>query len=151
MMELSVAIGDNFFLYPRDRNASLQAYLLAEACARVMYSQNSISNAFTVGYMNYLALNYAEQSQKNGLIGAMRTWFTQVLNTQENLNHTQLAQTYYILLVAALYLNKRKDFEVLSEAFSDMMPAALINESIVSIDSPKFWYEKARYLWNEHG
>lgn len=145
MMESGVAVGDNFFHYPRNKYASFSAFMLVESCTRALFENRNGSDSFTIGYMNYLALQFAEDSQKEELIGNCRTWLTQAINSESKLNHIQLSQMYYILIICYLSIEKPKETEKTYSAFSDLiknLPPTDLDSN--SLTSPFFWFSKAQ-------
>jgi hypothetical protein len=149
IMESNITFSDTYFVFPRNRLASFQAYLLAESCAKSITINKGGIDSFNIGYMNYLALQFAPDNQKEELTSNCRTWLTQVLSDPTPYSALQLAQTYYILIIVSLSVEKFKD---VSKFFSDM--STLIktvpeqDKSLNAINSPTFWFVKAEQIWN---
>ena len=148
--ELNVIISDTFFKAPRNRTTALGCYLLAENCARVASVHQSTTATFTVGYLNYLTLFFAETSMKQNLIDNCRTWITQAISSPEACNHMQLAVSYFIIFIASLSLEKYKDLSKIMEDYSDLMKSFdSVSDSAANLDSPLFWYNRAEEIWKE--
>ena len=146
-MEIDIAIGDRFFMYPRDKLACFQAYQLAEQCSRTTAVQKAGSNPFTIAYLNYLTIRYSDYSTRDELISNCRTWLTQMFTETENFNPTQIAQGYYIMLVASMSLDKYKEATKTFQDFTSMIKTLGGTSDIASIDNPIFWHEKAKSIW----
>ena len=150
LMELNIAVGDNFFLFPRSRIASYYAYLLAETCARTVTTNQTGLDSFTIGYMNYLALQYAEDEKKGESINNCRTWLNQALNERHSYDHTQLSQLYFILMIALISLEKHKEAARIYQEYEKMMEKMPVsNESGSALNSLHFWFKKAEMVWQD--
>ena len=148
--ELEVIISDSFFQAPRNRTSALGCYLLTETCARIASVHQHASGMFTVGYLNYLTLFFAELSMKQGMIDNCRTWITQALATPEDLNHVQRALSCYILFIASLSLEKYKELSKIMDDFTELMKSSgTVSDSSANLDSPLFWYNHAETIWKE--
>jgi anti-anti-sigma factor len=149
MMESDVIIGENFFMYPRNRRSSYFAYLLTENCSRAASINKDVFDPYMIGFINYLTLQYAD-SNKNELVDNCRTWLTQALNNRECYRDFELAKIYYVSMVAALSLDRIKEFMKLHETFSALiktLPQA--EETSTDIDSAQFWYTQANAIWTK--
>jgi anti-anti-sigma factor len=150
MMEAGVAVGDNFFHHPRDKYSSFSSYMLAESCVRSLSDSRNESDSFSIGYLNYLALQFASDSQKSDLINNCRTWLTQTMNNSGKYNHIQLSQMYYILMISYLSIQKPKETEKIYSTFSDMiktLPSTDLNSN--RLTSPFFWFSKAQAVFKK--
>lgn len=148
--EIGVTIGDNFFKVPRNRVATLNIYLLSEMCSRIIAINHNEVTMFTVGFLNYITLLYCERTMKTGLIDNCRSFLTQVISSPGRYNHVQLSQAYFILFISALSLGKMKDITSIMENYSTHMEqAGTVNESVPSIDSAAFWFNRADEIWKQ--
>ena len=148
--ENDTILTDTFFQFPRSRPVAFSCYLLAESCARVAMANHQNVSMYTIGYLNYLALLYAEKSAKSELIDNCRTWLTQVLSDQEQYNHVQLAQSHFIIFIASLSLGKYKDLSKIMENFSNLMEQiGKVDDTADNLNSPMFWYSHADRIWKE--
>ena len=149
-MESNIMFTETYFVSPRNRLASFQAYLLAESCAKSITINKGGIDSFNIGYMNYLALQFAPDNQKEELTNNCRTWLTQVLTDPIPYNTLQMAQTYYILIIVSLSVEKFRD---VSKYFSDMSSLMKTvpeqDKSTHDINSPSFWFIKAEMIWNK--
>ena len=144
------AAKENFFLYPRNRAACYVIYLLADSCARTLALNKNDSDPFLVGFLNYLAIRYAERELKEELIDNARTWLTQALAEKKIRAHYERAQAYFILFGAALSLEKVKEANVVHQDFSTMMDAISYSKTAhSSINSPLFWFNQMQCLWRK--
>ena len=150
VMELNAASSEPLFLFPRNRLTSFKAYQLAEACAKSITVDKGGIDAFNIGYLNYLAIQFTPDSQKEELTNNCRTWLTQVLTDPTLYNALQMAQTYYILMIVSLSVEKFKD---VSKYFTDlsslMKTVPEQDQSINEINSPSFWFLNAEKIWNK--
>lgn len=148
--ENDILLTDTFFQFPRSRPSALSCYLLAESCARVAMANHQNVSMYSIGYLNYLALLYAEKSAKSELIDNCRTWLTQVLSDQEQYNHVQLAQSHFIIFIASLSLGKYKDLSKIMENFSNLMEQiGNVDDTADNLNSPMFWYSHADHIWKD--
>ncbi|MBN1128636.1 MAG: STAS domain-containing protein [Chitinispirillaceae bacterium] len=146
----SCADSDNeqFFLYPRGRSASFYLYLLADSSIRTLALNKNDADPFQVGFLNYLAIRYADRSAKDELIDNCRTWLTQARNEQLFRTHGEQAQALFILFSAALSLEKVKEANALIQEFSAMMENISSPESAAAtITSPLFWFTQVQAMW----
>jgi anti-anti-sigma regulatory factor len=148
--ELNTVIGDTFFQAPRNRTSALGCYLLAETCARITTVSQNASGMFTVGYLNYLTLFFADQTMKPGLIDSCRTWLTQALAAPEQYNHVQLALSHFIIFIASLSLAKYKEVSKIMEDYTELMKGfGSVSDSSINLDSPMFWFSRAEAIWKD--
>ncbi|MBN1757016.1 MAG: STAS domain-containing protein [Chitinispirillaceae bacterium] len=148
--ELNVIIADSFFQSPRKRLNALGCYMLAETCAKIASVHQSANGMFTVGYLNYITLFFAEPSMKQNLIDNCRTWLTQAIASPDECNHTQLAISHFIIFIASLSLQKYKDLRKIMEDFSELMKnLGSVSDSSANLESPLFWYNRAETIWKE--
>lgn len=148
--DIGMVIGDNFFKFPRNNTAALYSCLLSESCARIAAVNQTTVSLFSVGLLNYLALQYADTTLKTELIDNCRTWLTQALNTPEKYSVVQQAQSYFILLISSLSLQKYKDLSKIMESFSHLIEASSnVGIEINNLNNPIFWYEKAAEVWKD--
>lgn len=147
MMELGVTFGDNFFKHTRDNLAIYKAYELAEFCARTISVIKKDTSHFDVGYLNYLAIRYAESNLKDIHINNCRTWFTQAMSKASDLSTFELAVSRFVLIVADLNLGKKKEASNLYADFGTMvkdLPSSVPSEGFTS---PAFWYKQIEVIW----
>ena len=147
MMELDITYGDNFFQNPRDNLAIYKAYELAEFCARTVSVMKKDATPFDVGYLDYLAIQFADSSLKEIHINNCRTWFTQAMSRPEELSTFALGVGYFVLIVANLNLDKKKEASNLYSDFQTMvenMPSSVPSEGFTS---PAFWYKQIEVIW----
>ena len=148
--EYDTIIGDTFFQCPRSRPIALSCYLLAESCARIAVANHQGVSMFTVGYLNYIALLFAEKTSKTELIDNCRTWLTQVLTESDQYNHVQLAQSHFIIFIASLSLGKYKDLSKIMENYSTLIEQiGNVGDTANNLNSPMFWYQHAETIWKE--
>lgn len=148
--ENGTAIGDNYFKCPRNNKTAFYIYQLAESCARIAVVNHSKTSMFTIGYLNYLSLLFSEKSTKDRLIDNCRTWLTQVLSDQEQYNHVELSQSFYIVFVASLSLGKYKDLSKIMENYNSFMEQiGTVSEEANDINSPHFWFNRAEEIWKD--
>jgi hypothetical protein len=150
MIDVDVVVADNYFNFPRNRLSSLQAYLLAESCSKAISVNKVGVDSFNIGYMNFLSIQFASEDQKPELINNCRTWLSQVLVDPNSYNTLQMSQSYYILMIVSLSVEK---FKEVSKYFGDfstlikMVPEQ--DKSPTEINSPAFWYTKAEMIWQK--
>jgi hypothetical protein len=149
MMDLGLVYGDNFFEHTRDTLAVYKAYELAEFCARTISVTKKGATHFDVGYLDYLAIQYAEPGMKEIHINHSRTWFTQAMSKPEVLSTFELAVIHFVLIVANLNLGKKKeaadlytDFGILNKNMPSTVPAE-------GFTSPAFWYKQVEVIWKK--
>lgn len=146
--DIGTVIGDDFFKFPRNNTAKLYCYLLSESCARIAVVNQASISMFTVGLLNYLALQYADSTLKTELIDSCRTWLTQALNSPDEYSVVQQAQSYFILLISSLSLQKYKDLSKIMDSFSNLVEEnSNVDIEINNLNNPIFWYEKADEVW----
>jgi hypothetical protein len=105
---------------------------------------------FDVGLLNYLALYFADREFKQTLIDDCRTWLTQAIATPELYSHAQLSQSYFIIFVALLSVNKFKEAGKILATYGDMMKQVIIPcPSEDTIFCPRFWFDRAEAIWKE--
>ena len=149
MMELGITFGDNFFQHARDNLAVYKAYELAEFCARTISVMKKDATPFDVGYLNYLAIRYAEPHLKDIHINNCRTWFTQAMHKASDLSIFELAICHFVLVVADLNLGKKKEASTLFADFGTMvkeLPPSVPSEGFTS---PAFWYKQIEVIWEK--
>ncbi len=149
MMETEMAIPDDFFYYPRANEAQFKAYELAEFCIRTISVLNINATPFEVGYHNYLIIQFAEQNLKEQYINNCRTWFTQALQSAEELSSFERALSYFVLFVANLNLDRKKEASQFITELSNLdgsLPATISDEGY---NSPAFWHKQAGYIWKQ--
>lgn len=150
VMESNIMFTETYFNYPRNRLASFQAYLLAESCAKSITVNKGGVDSFNIGYTNYLALQFAPDNQKEELTSNCRTWLTQVLTDPKPYNTLQMAQTYYILIIVSLTVEKYKDVSRFFSDMSSLMKTVPEQDNTTNgINSPAFWFVKAEKIWNK--
>jgi anti-anti-sigma factor len=144
------AAKEQFFLYPRVRSACYAVYLLADSCARTLALNKNDADPFLVGFLNYLAIRYAEVERKEELIDNARTWLTQALAEKKIRAHFERAQAYFVLFGAALSLEKVKEANLIHQDFSAMMETISYSKTARSnINSPLFWFDQMQCLWRK--
>jgi anti-anti-sigma factor len=151
MMELDTMITESFFQFPRNRISSFYIYGLAEACSRTISINKGGVDPFTIGYMNFLTIQYASEDQRPELISNCRTWLTQmVADTTQQYSYIQMAQCFYILMVASLTIEKFKEASKYYQDFSILMKTVPdADKSETDINSPEFWFLKADSVWQK--
>jgi len=150
MEESEVLMNESFFKCPRSRISSYYCYILAESCARIAAVDRHDDSMFTVGFLNYLALLFAEQEKKPELIDGCRTWLTQALATPERYDPAQLSQSHFIIFIATISLGKYKEINKIMENYTTLMNLhGSISGSSSTIASPTFWYNRAEEIWKE--
>jgi|GEM_PF-1050060 len=149
MMEIDTTVGENFFLHPREKIALYKAYELAEFCARTISVVKKANMPFEVGYLNYLAIRYAQSDQKEMFINNCRTWFTQALSKADELSLFELAMSYFVLVVSDLNLFKKKDASKLLADFGTLIKGLPPNVPTKGFNSPQFWYSQVLKIWDK--
>ena len=105
---------------------------------------------FTIGYLNYLTLLFSDKSTKERLIDNCRTWLTQTLSDQEQYNHVEISQSFFIVFVASLSLGKYKDLSKIMENYNAFMDQiGTVSEESNDINSPHFWFNRADEIWKD--
>lgn len=149
MMELNVARGDNFFEYPRERLAVYKIYELAELCTRTIAVLRKDMGPFDTGYINFIAIRFAEKDLISQHIDNARTWFTQALAKEKELTSTQIAIANFSMMVLNINLGKMKeagDFYKTIENLSIEIPE---NADKSSVNNPGFWFTQAEVIWQK--
>lgn len=155
IMESCVVIGDDFFIHPRKKIASFYCLKLAESCARAMATVKLPSAPFSIGYLNYLAVQYAGHNAKEELITTIRTWMNQVVAAKESYGVAETAKAYFILFASTFSLGKTKEAARILEEFSlfvsaapPSVPAAAADATppLPGFNSPVFWHSQARRI-----
>jgi len=150
MMETGGIFTENYFNFPRNRLASFQAFTLAESCAKAVAVNKGGTDPFNIGYMNFLALQFAPDNEKEELTNNCRTWLTQVLADPAPYSTLQMAQTFYILIIASLSADKYKDVSKFFNDFTSLVDTLPEQDlEIQSINIPSFWYKKAEMIWQK--
>ena len=147
MMELGKIIGGNFFKHTRENPAAYKAHELAEFCSRTISVMKKEVSHFDVGYLNYLAIRYAEPNLKDIHINNCRTWFTQAMAKASDLSTFEQAVSHFVLIVADLNLGKKKEAAMLYADFGTMvknLPSSIPSEGFTS---PVFWYKQIEVIW----
>jgi anti-anti-sigma factor len=148
MMETDIVIGESFFMYPRNRRSSYYCYLLTENCSRAASINKDVFDPYMIGFINYLTLQYAD-TNKAELIDNCRTWLTQALNNCERYRAFELSRIYYVSMIAALLLDRLKEFMKLYETFTALMKTLPEEDVSADIDTPHFWYSQAQKIWKK--
>jgi anti-sigma B factor antagonist len=147
MMESCVLVGDQFFCHPRQKIASYYCLRLAESCARSLAAAKIPSAPFWIGYLNYLAIQYAAQDMKEELIGNVRTWMNQVISDKESYGTVEIAKAYFTLFASAFSLEKHKEAAMVLKEFSSFIatvsPPVPKASPAPGICSPLFWHAQA--------
>lgn len=142
-----IVVGDDFFFLPRSDKQLYCMYVLAESCARSLVVNKKAATNFTIGFLNYLALNYCEdKATADEHIENCRTWLMQVINEKESYNPRELAQAYFIILNACLHMNKKNEASRIYNDFSDMMESVPVS-SDESSNTPQYWFSQAHTIW----
>jgi anti-anti-sigma factor len=146
--ESDVVIGEDFFSHPRQSFSIYMLYQLAESCAHALTADKTAVSPFWIGYYNYLSTKYAPVQKKDGHIDNCRTWLTRVINERQRYNFIYLSKTYFILVVAAISLNKNKEAALLFSDFSMMMDALPpnIKSYATGFNCPAFWFSQAKTI-----
>jgi anti-sigma B factor antagonist len=148
IMESCVVIADDFFNHPRKKIASYYCLLLAESCARSMAAAKMAGAPFLIGYINYLAIQYAGHAMKEELINSIRTWMNQVVADKGSYRTNELARAYFILFSAAFSLEKHKEAAKILEDFSSFagsIPQGAAHGTS-EINSVGFWLSQAQRI-----
>ncbi len=149
MME-NIVLPDNYFFFPRNHTVSFQIYLLAEMCSKSVAINECGINSFIVGYLNFLALQFSSDDQKEEIINNCRTWLIQVMTEPNSFSKLQIAQTYYMLMVVSLMVEKLKDATKYYNDFSSLMESIPTRDkSQTELNSPSFWFVKAEMIWKK--
>jgi anti-anti-sigma factor len=150
MMESGGIMTETYFAFPRNRLTSFQAYILAESCSKAVAVNKSSTDPFTIGYMNFLALQFAPEDQKEELTNNCRTWLTQVVTEPTPYTALQMAQTYYILLNVSLTVERYKDVSKFFTDFASLIDTLPVQETESNeITNPKFWFHNAELIWQK--
>ena len=140
----------NFFLYPRRPSACYATFLLADSCIRTLALNKADADPFQVGFLNYLALRYAERDKKDELIDNCRTWLTQAFNEKKMRTHTERSMAFFILFASALSLAKLKDANAIMLDFAAMMEKiSYSQEGHSTVNSPLFWFTQVQTMWRK--
>ena len=140
----------DFFLYPRNRNAVYYLYLLADSCIRTLALNKADADPFLVGFLNYIAIRYAEREAKDELIDNCRTWLTQARTEKKIHSHGDQALALFVLFAAALTLDRVKEANNLMQEFSTMMERISYSKTATTrITSPLFWYTQVQAMWRK--
>jgi anti-anti-sigma regulatory factor len=148
----SCAEADNpdFFLYPRNRKAVYYLYLLADSSIRTLALNKADADPFLVGFLNYIAIRYAERETKDELIDNCRTWLTQARTEKKILSHGDEALSLFVLFAAALTLDRVKEANSLMQEFSTMMEGISYSKTATTqITSPLFWQTQVHAMWRK--
>ena len=146
MQTAGVVIGDNFFLYPRNQRAGYLLYLLAENTARTIAMKDP-AFCFQTGFLNYLTINYAFTEQKPMLIDNCRTWLTRAVAAPESLTHLQLAQAYFVLMIANLNVEKKKEAMQMFNACRKLAASLPQHLTLSGVRNPQFWASQCDRIW----
>jgi anti-sigma B factor antagonist len=149
MVESEFKVDETFIVNPREDDTKYKAYELAELCIRTVSILNKNATPFEIGYLNYMAIQYAKQNKKEEYINNCRTWFTQTLQREEEISSYERVVSNFVLLVAELNLNKKKDA---AQRYSDLktiidsLPSSSSDEGL---HNPNFWFKQADFIWNK--
>jgi anti-anti-sigma regulatory factor len=140
----------DFFLYPRNRKAVYYLYLLADSSIRTLALNKADADPFLVGFLNYIAIRYAEREAKGELIDNCRTWLTQARTEKKILSHGDEALTLFVLFAAALTLDRVKEANGLMQELSAMMEGISYSKTASArITSPLFWHTQVQAMWRK--
>ena len=145
----SVAIGDNFFLYPRDRIAVYKAFELSELCTQTLAISRKDIGPFDIGYLNFWAIRFAEKKLIDDHISSGRTWITQALKHEEKLSSIELAISNFVMMEFNINIGKAKDASIFHKKMielNNLLPKATCTDNI---SSPSFWYKQAFHIWQK--
>jgi anti-sigma B factor antagonist len=145
-MESCVVVGDHFFNHPRQKIASFYCLRLAESCARSMAAAKMPGAPFLIGYINYLAIRYADQDMKEELIGNIRTWMNQVISDKESYRTLEIAKAYFTLFASTFSMEKPKEAARILEEFSSFAATVPAGTNAPGVTSPLFWLSQARRI-----
>ena len=145
----NISSNDRYFLHPRDKTAIYNTYQLAEFCTRSISMLKLDAFPFDIGYLNYLAICYADTKIKEEHISGCRTWFTQTLSNASSLPMFELAVSYFSLLISNLNLDKMKDASQVFADFTNFINDIPDTISPNGISSPIFWYNQAELIWKK--
>ncbi len=149
MMELNIATGEKFFEYPRERLAVYKIYELAELCTRTIAVLRKDMGPFDTGYINFIAIRFADKNIIPQHIDNARTWFTQALNKIGDLTSTEIAIANFAMMVLNINLGKMKeagDFYKSIDELAKEIPDTADNSSI---NNPGFWFAQAEVIWQK--
>jgi anti-anti-sigma factor len=150
MMETGGVLTESYFSFPRNRITSFQAYILAESCSKAVAVNKGGTDPFNIGYMNFLALQFAPDDQKEELTNNCRTWLTQVVADPAPFTTIQMAQTYYILLNVSLTVERYKDVSKFFTDFVSLIDTLPEQETEANeIINPLFWFRNAEHIWQK--
>ncbi|MGD9201837.1 MAG: STAS domain-containing protein [Chitinispirillia bacterium] len=145
----NVSTNDRYFLFPRDKTAIYNMYQLAEFCTRSISMLKLDASPFDIGYLNYLAICYADTKIKEEHINGCRTWFTQTLSSASSLTMFELSVSYFSLLISNLNLDKMKDASQVFGEFTNFINEIPDTISPNGISSPIFWYKQSEIIWKK--
>lgn len=149
MMELNIALGEKFFEYPRERLAVYKIYELAELCTRTIAILRKDMGPFDTGYINFIALRFAEKDLISQHIDNARTWFTQALSKSADLTSTEIAISNFAMMVLNINIGKIKeagDFYKTMEQLASEIPDTADKSSV---NNPGFWFSQAEVIWQK--
>ncbi len=150
IIEAAGEISEDYFSFPRNRLTSFQAYILAESCSKTIAINKGGTDPFFVGYLNFLAMQFASDDQKEELTNNCRTWLTQVISEPVQYTALQMAQTYYILLNVSLAVERYKDVSKFFTDFSSLIETLPEQDTESNeITNPVFWFRKAEHIWKK--
>jgi anti-anti-sigma factor len=150
ILETGGILTENYFSFPRNRSTSFQAYILAESCAKAVAVNKGGTDPFNIGYMNFLALQFAPEDEKEELTNNCRTWLTQVIADPALFTTLQMAQTYYILLNVSLTVERYKDVSKFFADFASLIDTQPEQETEANeITNPLFWFRNAEHIWQK--
>lgn len=149
MMELNVARGDKFFEYPRERLAVYKIYELAELCTRTIAVLRKDMGPFDTGYINFIAIRFAEKSLIPQHIDNARTWFTQALAKEKDLTSTQIAISNFAMMVLNINLGKMKEAGDFYKTMNNLSLEIPENADKSSVNNPGFWFSQAEVIWQK--
>jgi len=146
--DIELVVGQDFFSHPRKPVIAYNLHVLAESCVRSLTALKSAALPFWIGYYSYLSTKYAPSHKKDALIDNCRTWLTQVINEKQRYNFIHLSKTYFILLIAAISLNKDKEAGRLFVDFSELIDALPpgVKSYSSGFNSPAFWFTQAKFI-----
>lgn len=148
-VEVDAQMSGSSFLPPRDASASYQLFTLAHRCARTIAVNRDALGFFVVGFLNYQAIKYAEVEQVAPLVDNCRTWLMQAIKEPSPLSHLEKAQSYLILMVSAINLQKFREATQMQADFTRMIESLPQIESLQGYNNPMFWHEQCTKIWKQ--
>lgn len=149
MMDLDIATGEKFFEYPRERLAVYKIYELAELCTRTIAILRKDMGPFDTGYINFIALRFAEKKLIPMHIDNARTWFTQALSKPKDLTSIEIAIANFAMMVLNINIGKMKEAGDFFKTMEDLAREIPDTADNTSVNNPGFWFAQAEVIWHK--